>query len=71
MLFATGLTNFKRDNLKTFKESLLRISQSSLFHSVTVEGKKRISEKVTPGFDIGYIVDLTASCRTKLHPIWN
>ena len=33
--------------------------------------KKRISEKVTPGFDIGYIIDLTASSRIKLHPVWN
>ena len=71
MLFATDLTNFKRYNLKTFKESLLRISRSSLFHSVIVEGKKRISEKVTPGFEIGYIIDLTASSRIKLHPVWN
>ena len=61
-----GLTNFKSD-----KESLLRISQSSLFHSVIVEGKKRISEKVTPCFNIGYIIDLTASGRIKLHPVWN
>ena len=45
-LSATGLTNFKRDNLKTFKESLLRISQSSLFHSVIVEGKKEFLKKL-------------------------
>ena len=45
-LFATGLTNFKRDNLKTFKESLLRISRSSLFHSVIVEGKKEFLKKL-------------------------
>ena len=68
-LFATGLTNFKRDNLKTFKESLLWMSRSSLFHSV-VEGKK-MSEEVTPGFNIGYIIDLTASSRIKLQPVWN
>ena len=70
-LQATGLTNFKRDNLRTFKESLLGITRSCLFHSVIVEGKMRISEKVTPGFDIGYIIDLTASSRIKLHSIWN
>ena len=39
-LFATGLANFKMDNLKTSKESLLLISGSSLFHSVIVEEKK-------------------------------
>ena len=69
MLLTTSLTNFKRDILKTFKESLLRMSQSSLFHSVIVEGKKTISEKVTSGFDIGYIIDLTASSRLKLHSV--
>ena len=45
------------------------MSQSSLFHSVIVEGKKTISEKVTSGFDIGYIIDLTASSRLKLHSV--
>ena len=71
MLFATGRTNFKRDNLKTFKESPVRISQSSLFHSVIVEGKKGFVKKVTPGFDIGYVIDLTALSRTKFYPFWN
>ena len=46
-LFAAGLTNFKRDNLKTFKESVLRISRSSLFHSVIpLEGKKDLQKKL-------------------------
>ena len=39
-LFAAGLANFKRENLKTSKESLLLISGSILFHSVIVEEKK-------------------------------
>ena len=39
-LFATGLKNFKRDTLKTFKELLLRISRFSLFYSVIVAGEK-------------------------------
>ena len=71
MLFATGLTNIKRDILNTFKKSLLQMSRFSLFHSVIVGGKKRIFEKVTPGFDDGYIIDLSASSRIKLHPVWN
>ena len=33
--------------------------------------EKRISEKVTPDFDNGQIIDLTASSRIKLHPVWN
>ena len=49
----------------------MRISQSSLFHSVIVEGKKEFVKKVTPGFDIGYVIDLTALSRTKLYPVWN
>ena len=43
------------------------MSRSS--HSIIGEGKKN-SEKVTPGFDIGNIIDLTASSRIKLHPVW-
>ena len=62
LLFATGLTKFRKDNLKTFKESLFQISRSILFNSVIVEGKKC--------FDIGYIIDLTASSRISLHPVW-
>ena len=46
------------------------MSRSSLLHSVTVEGEKRISEKVPPGVKIGYIIDLTASSRIKLHSVW-
>ena len=38
-----GLTNFKRDNLTTFKESLLRILWYS---SVIVEGKKKFLKKL-------------------------
>ena len=70
-LFAIVLTNFKRDNIKTFKESLMRISWSSLFHSIVVERKKRISDKVTPDIDIEYIIDLIASSRIKLYPVLN
>ena len=44
------------------------MSQSSLFHSIIEQGKKRISGQVTSGFDIGNIIDLTASKRIKLHP---
>ena len=40
MLFATGLTNFEIDNLKKFKESILWMSPSSLFHSIIEEAKK-------------------------------
>ena len=71
MLFASGLTNFKEDNLKTFKKLLLRILRSSLFRSVIVEGKKKNSENVTPVFNIGIIIDLTASSRIKLQTVWN
>ena len=70
-LFAIVLTNFKRDNIKTFKESLMRISWPSLFHSIVVERKKRISDKVTPDIDIEYIIDLIASSRIKLYPVLN
>ena len=70
-LQATGLTNFKSDNLRTFKESLLQISRSCLFHSVIVEEKYITSEKVTLGFDNGYIINLTASSSTKLLSVWN
>ena len=56
--------------LKILKESLLGMSRSSLFHSV-IEERKKNSEKVTPGFDIGNIIDLIALNRIKLHPIWN
>ena len=45
-LFATGLTNFEKDNLKTFKELLLRMSRSSLFHSDIVEEKKVFLKKL-------------------------
>ena len=38
-----GLTNFKRDNLMTLKESLLRILWYS---SVIVEGKKEFLKKL-------------------------
>ena len=62
LLFVTGLTKFRNDNLKTFKELLFQISRSILFNSVIVEGKK--------GFDIEYIIDLTASSRISLHPVW-
>ena len=54
-----------------FKESLMWISWSSLFHSIVVERKKRISEKVTPGIDIEYIIDLIASSRIKLYSVSN
>ena len=27
--------------------------------------------KATPGFNIRYIIDLTASSRIKFHPAWN
>ena len=47
------------------------MSQSSLFHSIIEQGKKRISGQVTSGFDIGNIIDLTASKRIKLNPSWN
>ena len=49
----------------------MRISWSSLFHSIVVERKKRISEKVTPGIDIEYIIDLIASSRIKLYSVSN
>ena len=67
-LFATGLANFKSDKLKTFKESLLRLSRSSLLHSI-IEEEKKIPEKVPLGFGIGNMIDLTASNRIKLHPV--
>ena len=44
------------------------MSQPSLFHSIIEQEKKRISEQFTSGFDIGNIIDLTASKRIKLHP---
>ena len=69
-LFATGLTNFKRDNLRTFTESPLRISRSSLFHPVIAE-KKEFLKKITSGFDIGYVVNLSASSGIKLRTVWN
>ena len=47
------------------------MSQSSLFHSIIEQGKKRISGQVTSGFNIGNIIDLTASKRIKLNPSWN
>ena len=68
MLFATA--NFKRENLKIFKESLLRMSRSSLFDSINEEGRKN-SEKVTLGFNIRSIITLTASSKIKLHPVWD
>ena len=37
-----GRTNFKRPFLKVFKLSELRMFRSSLFHSMTVEGKKEL-----------------------------
>ena len=39
------LQNFKRGNLKTFKESLLRISRPSLPHSAIVAGKNEFLKK--------------------------
>ena len=33
--------------------------------------KKIISEKFIPDFEIGYIINLTASSRIKLHSVWN
>ena len=53
--FATGLTNFKTDNLKVLNYFIQLLKK-----------EKRISEKVTPGFGVGNIIDLTASCRIKL-----
>ena len=33
--------------------------------------KKIISEKFIPGFEIGYIINLTVLSRIKLHSVWN
>ena len=41
-LLPKGRTNFKRPFLKVFKLSELRMFRSSLFHSMTVEGKKEL-----------------------------
>ena len=38
--FAAGITNFKRDSLKVLKESLFRMSRSSLLNWIIEEGKK-------------------------------
>ena len=49
----------------------MRISRSSLFHSVNVQRKKGVSENVTPDFEIRYIIDLIASSRMKPHFVRN
>ena len=45
-LFGNGLININEFILKTLRLAGLRRLGSSLFHSITVDGKKRIFEKV-------------------------
>ena len=49
------------------------MSGSTLYHSIIEDGKEEFQKKLllTPGLDIGNIIDLTASSRIKLHPIRN
>ena len=70
-LFATGLTIFKSNNLKYSRNCYCECH--SLTDSILLlhQKKKRISEKVTPGFHVEGIPDFTASSRIKLHSVCN
>ena len=47
MDLATGLIIFKRERLNDSEEGEVRISESSLFHSIIVEGKRVTKETVS------------------------
>ena len=53
MQFEDGLINFKILFLKAEKVSEFLIFKSKLFHSMTVDGKKRISERIMCGNEVG------------------
>ena len=45
--------------------------RSYLFHSIIEEEKKKFLKKLSFGYYIGNIIDLTASSKTKPHTAWN
>ena len=53
MQFEDGLINFKILFLKAEKVSEFLIFKSKLFHSMTVDGKKRISKRIMCGNEVG------------------
>ena len=57
-----GLIKFKFFFLKVGYEGELQISESKLFHSTNVDGKKRIKEKVILYCKLGNDQVLTISC---------
>ena len=55
MDLATGLIIFKRERLNDSEEGEVRISESSLFHSIIVEGKKELRKKLCLTLNIGIL----------------